>query len=66
MLLVKLITRSRWRLKRLRAELPHVSKPRISQGRMVKRSCVIIGRSPSSEIMILPSLFAIGTLVIEI
>ena len=33
---------------------------------MIKVSCGIIGRSPSRKVIILPSLVAIGTLVIEI
>ena len=60
------VTRSRWRLKRLRAEPPPVSEPRISQDYVIKGSCDIIGKSPSREAIILPSLVPINTLVIEI
>ena len=60
------VTRSRWRLKRLRAEPPPVSEPGISQGHVIKGSCDIVGRSPSREAIILPNLVAIDTLVIEI
>ena len=40
--------------KGLRAEPPHVSEPRISQGHMMKGSWDITGRDPSREVMILP------------
>ena len=60
------IRRSRLRLKRFRAEPPPVSEPRISQGHVIKGSCNIIGRTPSREAIILPSLVAIDTLIIEI
>ena len=38
----------------------------ISQGHVIKGLCDIIGRCPSREAIILPSLIAIDTLVIEI
>ena len=60
------ITRSWLPLRRLRAKSPPVSEPRISQGHVIKGPCDIIGRSPSREAIILPSLVAIDTLVIEI
>ena len=50
----------------MRVEPPHVSEHRISEGYVIKGSCDIIVRSPSSEVIILPSFFAIGTLAIEI
>ena len=59
-------TRNRWRLTHLRAEPPPVSEPCISQGHMIKGSCDIIGRNPSRKAIILPSLVAIDTLLIEI
>ena len=62
----KIITRNWGRLKRLRADPSPVSEPRISQGHVIKRSCDIIGKSPSREAINLPSLVAIDTLVIEI
>ena len=62
----KIKTRSRWRLKRLRAEPPPANEPRISQGHVIKVSCDITGRSPSRKAIILPSLITIDTLVIEI
>ena len=58
--------RSRRRLKRLHAEPPPVSEPRISQGHVIKGSYDIKGRSPSREAIILPSLVAIDSFVIEI
>ena len=63
---LKFLTRSRWQLKRLRAESPPVSEPRMSQGRVIKGSCDIIGRNSSRKPIILPNLVAIDTLVIEI
>ena len=48
----------------MRAEPPPVREPRISQGHVIKGSCDIVGRSPSRETIILPSLVAIDTLVI--
>ena len=59
-------TRSQWWLKRLHAEPPLVNEPRISQDHGIKGSCNIVGKSPSREAIILPSLVAIDTLVIEI
>ena len=41
-------------------------EPRISQGHVIKGSCDIIGGIPSREIIILPSLAAIDTFVIEV
>ena len=52
--------------KRLRTEPPPASEPRISQGHVIKGSFDIIGRSSSREAIILPSLVAIDTLIIEI
>ena len=62
---INITTRSRWRLKCLCAEPRSVSEPRISQGHVIKGSYDIIGRSPSREAIVLPSLVAIDTLVIE-
>ena len=45
---------------------PPVSKPRISQGHVIKGSCDVIGRSASREVIILSSFVTIGTLLIEI
>ena len=50
----------------MRAEPPSVSEPRILQGHVNKRSFEFIGKSQSRDVIILPSLFAIGTLAIEI
>ena len=61
----KIITRNWWRLKRLRADPSPVSEPRISQGHVIKRSCDM-GKSPSRKAIIMSSLVAIDTLVIEI
>ena len=61
-----IVTRSRWRLKRLRAEPPPVCEPRISQGHVIKGSCDIMGRSPSREAIILSNLVAIDTIKIKI
>ena len=38
----------------------------ISQDHIIKGSCDFIGRNPSRYVMILPSLVAIGTVVVEI
>ena len=59
-------TRSWRRLKHLRLEPTPVGEPRISQGHMIKGSFNIIGMNTSREAIILPSLVAIDTLVIEI
>ena len=63
---LKTVTRSRLRLKRLHTESPPISEPRISRGHVIKGSCDNIGSSRSREVIILPSLVAIGTLVIVI
>ena len=38
----------------------------VSQGHVIKGSCDFIGMSPSRYITILPSLVAMGTVVVEI
>ena len=38
----------------------------ISQNHVIKVSCDLIGRSPSREVIILPSLLTISILVVEI
>ena len=60
------LTRSSLRLKRLFVEPSSVSEPRIPQGHVTKGSCDIIGKIPSKEVIILPSLVAIDTLVTDI
>ena len=50
----------------LLAAPPSISEPRISQEHVIKGSRDMIARKPSREVIILPYLFAIGTLAIEI
>ena len=59
------LTRSWLRLKRLCAEPSPVSEPGIPQGHMTKGSCDITGKIPSREVIILPNLVAIDTLVTD-
>ena len=59
-------TGSWWRLNHLYAGPSSLSQPHFLQGHMIKRSCDIIGRSPSSEVIILPSFVAISTGIVEI
>ena len=62
----RIIPRSRWQIKRSRAEPPLVSEQYISQDHAMKGSCDTLGRSLLREVNILSSLVAIATHVIEI
>ena len=62
----RIIPRSRWQIKRSRAEPPLVSEQYISQDHEIKGSGDILGRSLLNEVIILPSLVVIATHVIEI